>query len=84
MMFDAIPMRTTLDLDPDVLEAAKQLAAQRGTTAGKVISELARRGLAPEEPRGGRSRHGVPVLPARRDAKAVTLETVNRLRDELP
>jgi hypothetical protein len=76
-------MRTTLDLDPDVLEAAKQLAAQRGSTAGKVISELARRGLAPDEPRGGVSRHGVPVLPARRDAKAVSLETVNRLRDEL-
>ena len=76
-------VRTTLDLDPDVLEAAKQLAAQRGSTAGKVISELARRGLAPEEARGGRQRHGVPVLPARRDAKPVTLETVNRLRDEL-
>ena len=36
-------MRTTLDLDEDVLQAAKEIAAARGMTAGKVLSELARR-----------------------------------------
>ena len=35
-------MRTTLDIDEDVLETAKELAAKRGTTAGRVLSELAR------------------------------------------
>ncbi|HLE82721.1 MAG TPA: antitoxin, partial [Thermoanaerobaculia bacterium] len=35
-------MRTTLDIDEDVLEAAKELAAVHRKTAGKVLSELAR------------------------------------------
>jgi hypothetical protein len=37
-------VRTTLDIDPDVLQAAKEIAANRGTTTGKVLSELARKG----------------------------------------
>lgn len=74
-------MRTTLDLDEDVLEAAKELAEARGTTAGKVISELARRGLAPA--RASRTRNGVPLLPRRpAGAPTPTMKLVNRLRDE--
>jgi hypothetical protein len=74
-------MRTTLDLDADILQAAKELAAARGTTAGKVVSELARKGL--EAPRTGRTRNGVPLL-ARRPAGAPkpTMKLVNDLRDE--
>jgi hypothetical protein len=45
-------MRTTLDIDEDVLETAKELAARRGTTAGRVLSELARSALAPQGPNG--------------------------------
>jgi hypothetical protein len=33
-------MRTTLDIDDDVLAAAKELASGQRTTAGKVISDL--------------------------------------------
>lgn len=76
-------MRTTLDIEDDVLQAAKELAQQEGRTAGQVLSELARRGLAvPSQGRGksARTRNGVPVLPSRREI--VTLEHVNRLRDE--
>jgi hypothetical protein len=74
-------MRTTLDLDDDVLQAAKELAQIRKSTAGKVLSELARRGL--EAPRAAKSRNGVPLLP-RRPAGAVkpTMKLVNELRDE--
>lgn len=39
-------MRTTLDIDDDVLQAAKELAARGKSTAGRVISDLVRRGLA--------------------------------------
>ncbi|MFM2400381.1 MAG: hypothetical protein RL341_2538, partial [Pseudomonadota bacterium] len=35
-------MRTTLDLDPDVLMAAKELARRNHKTAGQVVSELMR------------------------------------------
>jgi hypothetical protein len=75
------PMRTTLEIDDDVLQAAKDLAANRGTTAGKVLSELARKALEPRS--RPRVRNGVPLL-ARRPAGGPkpTQELVNRLRDE--
>ncbi|HLW71905.1 MAG TPA: hypothetical protein VKS22_14920 [Candidatus Binataceae bacterium] len=75
-------MRTTLDIDDDVLDSAKELAAMRGTTAGRVLSELARSALAPRDP-AGRKRNGVPLLPPRRGARLVSPEIVNRLRDEV-
>ena len=78
-MIDA--MRTTLDRDEDILQAAKEIAATRGTTAGKVLSELARKGLAPT--RSARVRNGVPVLPRRAaTAPRPTLRLVNELKDD--
>jgi hypothetical protein len=38
-------MRTTLDIDDDVPFAAKELAQREGSSAGAVVSQLARRGL---------------------------------------
>ncbi len=76
-------MRTTLDIDADVLQAAKELAERQGRTAGQVVSELARRGLtasASTPARAGQLRNGVPVLPAR--GEVVTLEHVQRLLDD--
>jgi len=82
-MRDARCMRTTLDIDEDVLQAAKELAEMRNSTAGKVLSELARKALRPESS-SQTVRNGVPLLPARPEEEEapVTLETVNRLRDE--
>ena len=80
-MRDDQAVRTTLDIDEDVLETAKELAARRGTTAGRILSELARSALAPRG-RSLRKRNGVPILPPRRQAGLVTPEVVNRLRDE--
>lgn len=74
-------MRTTLDLDPDVLQAAKELAEARGTTAGKMLSELARKGL--ESPRATKVRNGVPLMPRRPSGSPrPTMKLVNELRDE--
>jgi hypothetical protein len=75
-----MPMRTTLTVDDDILEAAKELAAQRGTTAGKVLSELARKALEPSGRR--RVRNGALLLPRRRKGLKPTMSLVNRLRDE--
>jgi len=80
-MRDDSRMRTTLDIDEDVLECAKDLAARRRTTAGRVLSELARSALTPRD-RAVRKRNGVPLLPRQRGARLVTPEVVNRLRDE--
>jgi len=80
-MRDAQAVRTTLDLDEDVLLAAKEIAMAQGTTAGKVVSALARKALTPAG--AARARHGVPVLPRRPPAAPrPTMTLVNRLRDE--
>jgi hypothetical protein len=39
-------MRTTLDVDADILRSAKALADAEGKTLGQVLSELVRKGLA--------------------------------------
>ena len=76
-------MRTTIDIDDDVLNAVKELAAVRGLSAGKVISDLARKGLAPASGGPAGTRNGVPVLPSRgADAPRVTMRRVNELRDD--
>ncbi len=72
-------MRTTLDIDEDVLQAAKAIAANRQTTVGEVISAWGRSAL---EPRGKpKVRNGARLLPRRRGPKH-TMEFVNSLRDE--
>ena len=76
-----IGMRTTLDVDDDVLLAVKELAIFRGSTAGKVLSDLARKALEPSAK--SRIRNGVPLLPARPGAPKLTMKRVNELRDEV-
>jgi hypothetical protein len=74
-------VRTTLDIDEDVLQAAKELAEAGGRTAGQILSELARKALS--TPGKVRTRNGVPVLPRRPPgAPRPTLKYVNTLRDE--
>lgn len=76
-------MRTTLDIEDDVLQAAKELAQREGGTTGQVISALARRGLAaPAATQNSKSvmRNGVPLLPSR--GEVITLEHIQKLRDK--
>jgi hypothetical protein len=76
-------MRTTLDIDDDVLQAAKEIAVSRNSTTGKVLSDLARRGLAPSARTKVRVRNGVPLLSARDPEDGpLTMERVNELRDD--
>ena len=73
-------MRTTLDIDDDVLLAAKELGSVHGQTAGQVVSSLLRKALA--APRTVRVRNGVPLVPKRPGtSEGRTLAHVNRLRD---
>ncbi len=75
-------MRTTLDVEEDVLLAAREIAKRRGVTVGKALSDLARQALTRET--AVTTRHGLPVFPVQPNAAVVTLELVNRLRDEAP
>jgi hypothetical protein len=79
-MYDDCTVRTTLEIDDDVLSAARELAAARQKSMGEIVSELARKGL--ESPlRHGRVRNGVPLLP-HEPGRIVTVEMVEKLLDE--
>jgi hypothetical protein len=73
-------MRTTLTIDPEILSAARQIAAKGSKSIGEVISELARRGL---EVRGqAASRQGFPIFKVPPGASPLTPEDVRRDDDE--
>lgn len=76
-------MRTTLDIEEDVLQAAKEMAQREGSTAGRVISLLARRGLIMPSAHSKKSpvmRGGVPLLGSR--GEVVTLAHTQKLLDQ--
>ena len=74
-------MRTTLDIDEDILGAAKELAARQKKTAGEVISELARRGIQNHSGKSaGKVLHGFEVLPA--DGRVITPQLVQKIMEE--
>jgi hypothetical protein len=79
-------MRTTLDIDDDVLLAAKELAAREKKTAGQVLSDLARRGIhAPvaktaAEGKGVKLRNGVPVFAS--EGEVISSEHVRRIMEQ--
>lgn len=65
-----------------MLLAVKELSRQRHESAGRVVSDIIRKALAPKV-KGG-DRDGVPLFPVRPGAGMVTMDLVNRLRDEAP
>jgi hypothetical protein len=72
-------MRTTLDLDADVIAAARELAASERRSLGSVISELARRGLTPAKVD---SDGDLPVIRVPAGSAPITAEMVRRALDE--
>jgi hypothetical protein len=81
-------MRTTLDIDEDVLEAAKELARRQNLSAGQVVSRMLRKALTGQagQPRSPETPDsGAPAVAGFRPFAAgkavVTNEAVNRLRD---
>ncbi|OLT25247.1 hypothetical protein [Kytococcus sp. CUA-901] len=75
-------MRTTLTIEDDVLQAVKDRARARGTTAGQELSALARAALSAPTFVDVGERNGLPVLQHR--GEPVTREQVEALLDEEP
>lgn len=78
-------MRTTLDIDDDVLRAAKEIARREKKTAGQVVSMLARSALtAPRDAastaREPRAIYGFRPFPSR--GGVVTNELIDSLRED--
>ncbi len=72
-------MRTTLEIDDDVVGAARELAALERRSLGSVISELARRGLTPAQVAVD---GGLPVIRLPAGSAPITPEMVRRALDE--
>jgi len=79
-------MRTTLNIDGDVLTAAKELAKRERKTAGELVSDLMREALqaragAAGKVRAQQDRYGFNPIPA--GGAVVTNELVDELREKL-
>ena len=79
-------MRTTLDIDDDLLATAKELARREGATTGQVISRLLRHALTDAGPvvrSSARQRTGVARFRpfSAKPGVVTTNEQVNALRD---
>ncbi len=70
-------MRTTLAIDDDILDVARSLSEARGKSLGEVISELARRGLAPRADSAAEE-DGFPVFSVSSGAMPITSEVVQK------
>lgn len=77
-------MRTTLDIDDDVLLAAKEHARKERISTGRALTQMARAGLnrSPGPARRGK-KSPLGITPLRSRGEVITNEYVNQLRDEL-
>jgi hypothetical protein len=78
-------MRTTLNLDPQLISTAKRLAAARAVDLGDIISELANMGLEAQsqaqEKNSTKRRSGFPVFSSTKGAAMIGLDDVKRDED---
>lgn len=77
-------MRTTLDIDDDVLAAAKERARREHRTAGEVVSELLRQALtaAPAPPVVREAPAVYGLRPFARRGTIVTNDLIDQLRSD--
>ncbi len=78
-------MRTTIDIDDDLLAAVRELARYEGTSAGRVASRLLRQALSGDHQhesvgREKRTVGGFRPFPSR--GKVVTNEQIDAIRDD--
>ncbi|MEZ3159347.1 antitoxin [Microbacterium sp. BWT-B31] len=72
-------MRTTLDIDDEILAAARAIARADGVSIGAALSRLARQGLTGIGPIDIAS--GFPTFAVERTSPPITLDRVNEHRD---
>jgi len=80
-------MRTTLDIDQDLLVAAKEMARREHTSAGRVVSRLLRQALTqsvrPASDNGAREPEAFyGFRPFASRGGVVSNDLVDRIRDE--
>lgn len=74
-------MRTTISIDKDIIESARYLAKQHHCSSGKVISDLARKGLQGTD--SYELSNNFPVFKVSENSPIITPEDVKKLEDEV-
>ena len=78
-------MRTTVNLDSQLISTAKRLAAVRAVTLGDIISELANKGLEAQgraqEKHAVKRKSGFPVFKVPGGTPMIGLDDVKRDED---
>jgi Arc/MetJ family transcription regulator len=75
-------VRTTVTLDDDIYQAAAHLSRVSGKRLGKVVSEMARRGIARHnEPATGRKKR-FPTFDVPKDAPVIPASRIQDFIDE--
>ena len=70
-------MRTTLEIDNDILRLAKHLSHEREQSLGRVVSDLVRQAI---QPRAQAAHAGeIPCLPRKPGGQPVTSQDVKEL-----
>ena len=72
-------MRTTLNVDDDVLAIARAMAQERGVSLGAALSDLARRG---GRPRSVDTHRPIPGFVVDRDSPPITPEMVRAANED--
>lgn len=73
-------MQMTLNIDDDVIAAARKIAESENRLVDDVISDLVRKSLF--QPLRWEVRNGFPLIPRQFGSKPVTNEMINALKDE--
>lgn len=69
-----------MNIDEDLMRAARVLAESRRVSLGRVLSDLVRKGLSASAEFGDRD--GFPVFGVSPNAKPIALEDIKRSEDE--
>jgi hypothetical protein len=75
-------MRTTIIVEDDVFDAAMQISRTSGARIGKVISDLARRGLKPVSEVQVVQKGRFPAFAVNADTPMMDADLVQRVLDE--
>ena len=75
-------MRTTLNIDDDVMATARSIAARDRKPVGTVVSSLLRRALEPSAKAPQSTRNGIPLFPVSPHARVVTPESIKELLED--
>ena len=75
-------METTVTIDDDLLEVARNLAQARSVSLGRVLTDLARQGLASVPEFDRRPETGFPMFRVSPGAPPLTIEDMHRAEEE--